>query len=552
MLISLKIKNYVLIEHISVKFSETFTVITGETGAGKSLIINTIAMVLGGKANKDLIRHGAKESEVEAVFDIRKNTLVKSVLAEQSIEHDGELIIRRIFSEKGQNKILLNDSSVTLAFLSKITPHLVDICSQFENQSLFSNNYQLGLIDRSAKLDDEVLEFKKVFKEIQEINSQLKELATLEGEREKKGEYLRYQYDEISNIEVNPEEDTELNKELEDMDQVKGVIELANFADEIFYGESTSILSQLEKLKAKAQKLRVGDFKQQEETIRNILSLAESLVSDLGQLKKGSKFNQKRRDEIYSRLESLNKIKRKYGGSIDSVLKKFEELSKEIIVLDNIEDTKTELLKKKSKLMKIAVDQGTSLNKKRVTASYEISAQITAELQDLNMKGSQIKVEILHDINEINSTGFDSVKINFAPNKGEPFGLLEKIASGGELSRITLAIHKVLTDFIHKTYIFDEVDSGIGGDTGLKVGNKLKEISKKNQVICITHLAQVAVYGDKHCLLEKEDNNNRVVTSLEEIDSKEERVQEIARMLSGDKNSKESLAHAEVMLKKVN
>lgn len=552
MLISLKIKNFIIIESIHINFAKDFTVITGETGAGKSIIIDAIKLILGGRASADLIRHGEKETELEAVFNIDKNHYIKNILKENSIDcDDSALIVRRIVNDKGQNKIIINDNNVTLSLLSKITPYLVDICSQFENQSLFSSQYQLNLIDRFSKNDAAVAEFKVLYKGIQSIQSQLKELDSKSADRENKIEYYKFQFNEIKALKLEENEDEVLENELQQLDSVKDILDLSNYAENIFYGDNESILSRLESLKSKAQKVKIDDFNKNQETISQILSLAEDLGLEFDRLKKTYKFNPKRRDEIYSRLDSLKKLKRKYGGSVSSVLTKFNELNSSILELENLEKIRKELAKQQNILLVKAKEIGVVLNKNRVIAAKEVSLKITKELQDLNMKGSQINIEIIHDLEDMNAAGFDLIKINFAPNKGEPFGLLEKIASGGELSRITLAIHKVLTDSIDKTYIFDEVDTGIGGDTGKVVGRKLKEISQNNQVVCITHLAQVAIFGDKHCVLEKEDKNDRVVTTLNEIESHVKRVEEVARMLSGNKTQKEALAHSESLLKEI-
>jgi DNA repair protein RecN (Recombination protein N) len=550
MLISLKIKNFIIIESISINFSNKFSVITGETGAGKSILIDAIKLVLGGRASTDTIRHGQKETELEAVFNIDKNKYIKNLLKENSIEsEDSELIVRRIINDKGQSKIFINDNSVTLTLLSRITPLLVDICSQFENQSLFSSQYQLDLIDKFSKNEDKVVEFKEVYKDLQSIQSQLKDIESKSEDRESKIEYYQYQFNEIKALKLEEDEEQKLENELDQLDAVKDILELSNFAEDIFYGENGSVLSQLETLKAKSAKVKLDGFQDHLDKVNKILELAEELGLEFDRLKKNSRFNPKRRDEIYTRLDSIKKVKKKYGGSVDSVVVKFKELKDWISELENLEKNKKDLVKKQSLLLVKAKEIGVGLNQQRVSASGVVSDKITKELQDLNMKGAQLKIEIIHNLELINSSGFDTIKIHFAPNKGEPFGLLEKIASGGELSRITLAIHKVLTDSISKTYIFDEVDTGIGGDTGKVVGKKLKEISTNNQVVCITHLAQVAIFGDKHCLLEKEEKNDRVVTSLKEIKSKDERVEEVARMLSGNKKQKEALAHAESLLK---
>jgi DNA repair protein RecN (Recombination protein N) len=549
MLVSLKIKNFIIIESLFVNFSKDFTVITGETGAGKSILVNAIKLVLGGRASTDLIRKGETETEIEAVFNVKNNAFIKTLLKENSMTSDDDLIVRRILNESGQNRIFINDSNATLALLSRITPYLVDICSQFENQSLFSSQYQLSLVDRFSNNENLVLEFKEIYKDIQNIKYQLKDLSSLAQERETKLEYLKFQFDEIKALDLVENEDQELKNELDQMDSVKNILELTDYAEVVFYGEHGSMISQLEALKAKSLKIKTLGFQEQQVTINKILELVEGLSSDFDKLKKSSKFNPKRRDEIHFRLESLNKIKRKFGGSIESALKKLNELSADIENLENLESKQKELTKKKDQLFVQAKEIGSVLSKKRTKAAKDISLKITKELQDLNMKGSQLEIEITHNLEEINPSGFDVININFAPNKGEPFGLLEKIASGGELSRITLAIRKVLTDSLDKTYIFDEVDTGLGGDAGKVVGRKLKEISKNNQIVCITHLAQVAIFGDKHCVLAKEEKKNRVATTLHEIITQKDRIEEIARMLGGDKSEKAALTHAEVLLR---
>lgn len=549
MLVSLKIKNFIIIEKLEASFSKGLTVITGETGAGKSILISSLKLVLGGRASADVVRQGAKEAEIQATFDVSLNKHIQKVLSESDVEvENGELIVRRIINSKGQGKIYINDVTATLTLLTKITPLLLDICSQFENQSLFSPTHQLILLDRYAKTSEESIAFSSIFSQIQKIRKEMKELDAVESEREKRLDYIKYQFSEIDDAAPLVGEENSLTEELDNLSKSKDLFDIIKQIEHSFYGDDNSVISKLETIKIRITKLNLNSLKDYEDKLEQIVSLAEEVSNGLISQKKSTKYNPARINELHDRMEELKKIKRKYGGSLEAAVKKHSELKLEIERLENAEKIKKELKKQHDLLMIQAKKIGLELSEKRVSAASDISSKITKELQDLEMKGAQLKIKVNFDVENLSSTGFDFIEIEFSPNKGERFGLLEKIASGGELSRVTLSIHKILTDGSeNKTYIFDEVDSGIGGATGLVVGRKLKEIGSSNQVICITHLGQVAVFGQQHLQLKKKESEDRVSTSITEIETFEKRTAEVARMLGGTQ-TKDALNHAAELL----
>jgi DNA repair protein RecN (Recombination protein N) len=551
----LKIKNFAIIENIELNFTKGLNVLTGETGAGKTILINAIKLILGNRASADLVRHGTNEAELQAVFNITNYPEVLAELQVAGIETDSELIIRRIITSKGQSKIFINDNSVTLALLLKITPSLMDICSQFENRTLFLPENQIKLLDNYCKNYEKVNTFKEYYNNITDIKRKLKELAQLDEEKEKKLDYYKFQLGEIQAVSPKKDEDLDLEKEMQELNQNKLFSELAENAKYTFFESDNSVITKLEELLEKVSKIfdmsKDPQMADRKDRISEALGILNNLGKDFLSFKKTVNYSPQRREQIVIRLEKLSKLKRKYGeGSLKVVFDKIEVLKSEILKMENTDEIKRKLQHELKQISSKAEVLGKELHEIRVKSAKNISKKITEQLQDLNMKGAILQIIVDFNQEKLTALGYDDVSFSFAPNKGEPFNLLSKIASGGELSRVTLAIHNVLTkENSEKIYIFDEVDTGIGGDTGRLVGRKLKEISREHQVICITHLPQVAVFGDSHILLSKEENNERVTTKSSQLDTTIKRIEEIARMLTGNSKKKEALDHAEVLLK---
>lgn len=550
MLISLKIKNFIIIESGVLEFSSGFSSITGETGSGKSILIKALKLVLGEKASPDIIRSGEAEAELEAVFLIKNEKLIE-LLSSYGIElEENQIIIRRVISFKG-SKNYINDKAITLNLLNKITKDLVSICSQFENHNLFDESHQLQIVD-NYRLNPFLSLYDKKYKEYQEHKKNLEEASMLLEEKDKKLDYYIFQKEELDKCSLTEKEDENLEIELTNIDQYKSLYELSKFSEHIFYNEHSSIIGQLESLSSKLSKITSEKIEELKEKVNIAIVTCEDIAETIKKNEKSLKYNPNRRNEIYNRIEQLKKIKKKHGGTLENVFKKKKELEIEIEKLKDIESYYKKAQKKLNECFEELKKIGKSLYEFRMESASELSKEITKQLQELHMKGSLIDIKVIHNPESPSLNGFDSIMFMFTPNKGGKTAKLQEIASGGELSRVTLAIHKTIYDKNdYKTYIFDEVDSGVGGDTGRVIGKKLKEISENNQIVCITHLAQVAVFGSLHFKLEKCLDPEKAFTRIFRINNKEERIQEIARMLSGSVDKKEALDHAKSMLDEI-
>ena len=537
---------------MELSFGGNFSVITGETGAGKSMVVQAIKTLLGSKASSDIVRHGSNECEIQGVFDV-KNSEIKKTLEEIGIPQDtDDLIIRRIISSAGKNKIFINDSAVKLETLQKVASNLVEICSQFESQSALRRDNLFHLLDRHSDGLVEVKSFRIVFDELSKLKQRLSELEKNEKEGGDRLEYLKFRIKEISKIDPQPQEDTQLEDEIRKLKTLKIVQDAAMQAKDVFFDREESVLNQLGVVSDALSKIEDGrpEIIEIQEKIQRLTTLAEEVGKDIRIL--GKKLPSADEEALAGSIDRLNELKHlkiRLGPSLDDVLSKKNSWEIEIDALENADKYKSKILKEIQEKEAHALVLGREINKRRTKAANFISKAISDQLQDLNFKGAKIKFEVLFDENQINPYGFDLVTILFSPNKGEPEKEIAKIASGGELSRVTLAIHRVLMSKVRdKVYIFDEVDSGVGGDAGKKIGKKLKELSQGSQIVCITHLAQVAVFGDRQFVLTKEESGDRVVTGVKELTKKEDRIKEIARMLSGEKDQKAALDHAKAML----
>jgi DNA repair protein RecN (Recombination protein N) len=556
MITTLKIKNFAIIENIEINFSKGLNVLTGETGAGKSILIKAIKLLLGARSSTGVVRNGTKEADLQAIFDVTGFPEIISILKESGIEmEDRELIIRRVINNN-QSKIYLNDEISTLNLLNRITPFLMDICSQFENRTLFLPENQLNLLDAHSNNDENVSAFKIFYRDILKVKNELKELESSEREKADRLDFCQFQLGELTKINPKKGEDLLLEEELIGIDSNKALVEFANEARDAFFNDESSIITQIETLKNKMSKIKnieqIPFLANKKEKLNEFVDSLESFGKDFLSYRKTLTYDTERRAQVVGRLDVLRSIKKKFNGSLDLVIEKKNALSNEVKKLESLENVRNELNAQLIKLQVQAKKLGKEIHVAREKTAKIISEKITAQLQDLNMKGAVLQIKLTYNEDKLNALGFDEVEFEFAPNKGELLDSISKIASGGELSRVTLAIHNVFTkENSSKTYVFDEVDTGIGGDTAKQVGKKLKEISQNHQVICISHLAQVAVHGKTHTLLYKESSDERVTTKTKSLETKDQRIKEIARMLSGDPSIEEALEHAEVLLKEV-
>lgn len=563
MLRELNIKNFAIIDRLRVEFGEGLNVFTGETGAGKSIIVDALNLALGERASADLIRTGCDEAVVEAAFglDSRASGDVLGLLKEQGIEAEpgGDIIVRRVIASSGKNKVYINGSLATLSTLASIGAMLADIHGQHEHQSLLSPERQLEMLDAFGGLGHLREKAGQVAAGLRERRQELAVLEAGERERAQREDILRFQKNEIEAARLAPGEDAALVAEQTVLANAERLSMLASAAADALYTAEGSVLSDLKKA--------IGSLKEISSIDPRLAPVLELLESAYAQVNEAARevsayaerveFDPARLEEVRDRLDLIQRLKKKYGGSIEEVIAFGEKVGEELIKIergsDDAERLRVEIEALRTELTAIVHD----LTKKRTSAARELEQKVEVELAHLGMKKTKFSVRITQEAGDDTTDGLragpngsDRVEFLISPNPGEEPRSLAKTASGGELSRIMLALKTILVagDSI-PTLVFDEVDAGIGGAVAEEVGRKLRSISGKRQVFCITHLPQIASMADRHYGVSKTIKKERTSTEVTLLDKKE-RVDEIARMLAGKTITEATLRHAAEMIER--
>jgi len=560
MLRELKIQNLAIIDNLKVSFTEGLNVISGETGAGKSIIIGAVGLLLGDRASTDLIRSSEDSAVVEALFKIdeEKDDQTRRKLDGMGYHEDNdELVIKRIVSRSGKNRIYINGHLATLSILSSLSESLVNICSQHEHQTILNADNHIDILDEFGNLVTLRLKFSDFYNEYQILNRKLGEMKSANNKKLDKEEFLKFQLKEIEDGGIKVGEDISLQEEKKILSNAKKLGEHADRSYEILYAGESSVLEKLSRVMHDVREIKQIDskFEISTEGLDSAFFNLEEIAFRLRDYINEITFDPERFEEIDERLEFLGRLKRKHGGTLDSVLNKKEEIKEELEDIsffeEEIEKISDEIVQKKKLLLEMARD----LSQKRVKVAERLKTSIESEIHTLQMESAIFDV-IFHKPAEdedgdpvLNSKGMDNVEFYLSTNIGEELKPLNRIASGGELSRIVLAMKKVLarTGSV-STIIFDEVDTGIGGATAEIVGKKLQEVSKHHQVICITHLPQIVCFGDGHFLVSKRVSGNRTTTEINVL-TEQERLDEITRMLGGVNITEKTREHAGEMLK---
>lgn len=565
MLQELRIQNLAIIDKLEIDFSNGLNVMTGETGAGKSIIVDALELVLGGRASAELIRTNADEAVVEAGFDIEGNNKIADLISSFGIENDNSrVIIKRIVSRAGKNRIYINNSLTNLSTLSAIGDELVDIHGQHEHQSLLKTDKHIDILDAfgSAGYDKKIYELRRdvegCYNKLRSLKERLSELENREKNRIKEEEFLRYQIREIEEAALNSKEDEELLSKKSVAANAGKLASLSNSAYEGLYEADASVIKELSKILNAVKEISKIDNRV-EETVK----LCESAVFQLEEsadflrgYKEKIEFDADEFAKIDDRLDLINRLKKKYGSTIEDILLSLEEAKKRLQAMEKLDedigDIKAGIDKERKDVSILSME----LSKKREKVAKDIEKKVEAELSDLNMKKTRFVVKMwkesgsdTEDGFSLTSKGIDKIEFLISANLGEEPKSLSKIASGGELSRIMLALKAILADADSvPTLVFDEVDAGIGGGVAETVGERLKRIAKGHQVFCITHLPQIAGYADSHYFVEKKAEGSRTITKVVKL-KEDGRVKELARMLGGKKITETTLKHAEEMLR---
>lgn len=550
MLEQLTIKNLVLIEALTINFEEGFSVITGETGAGKSIIIGAIGILLGDKADASVVRPGASEALVSALFSLPPGHPIEQVLARKGIEvEDGTLLLNRIVRANGRSTITLQGQPATRAELSQIGALLVDLHGQHEHQSLLSNDRQRRVLDGFGQLDEEREHFAKIYQNYLQAQRTLEALhATLTHARHEE-DYLKFALSELESAKIQPGEDEELQDKLRLLSHAESIHEHLEAAREALGGfagtSALSLLAQCENATNKAATLD-STLISLAERLESLRIEAQDIDESLREHLQGTSYSQFEIDEMQSRLALIQRLKRKYGPNLPQLFAFYEETKTALNNLDQNETLVAQQEKEVATLKKEAERLAQHLTERRLTVAKQLEQEIRDKLIPLGMPKVQFVIAI--EKKEWSSHGQDRIEFLFSANVGLPLGALRTIASGGELSRVMLAIKSVLAanDEV-QTLIFDEVDAGIGGTVAIAVGEQLAALAESRQVFAITHLASIAAQADHHYIVQKESRDAFTYTTICAIEA-EERFSEIARMLSGDSFDDIALEHARHLL----
>lgn len=564
MIESLRIRNYALIEDLIINFQDGFNVLTGETGAGKSIIIGALNIILGEKASTELIRTGENKAVIEGTFDISENLEIEDILKQSGIDHEeGELlIIRREISVDKKSKNYINSTPVPLSKLKEIGDILVDIHGQHEHQSLLKVNTHIELLDKFGHLEKERTDLVEKFDEYLQLKNTLEKLQMNEQEKTRLIELLKFSIEEIESAELKEGEDIELDKEYMLLNNQEKIFQAVEKGYSNLYDSENDIYSKLQE--------SINDLADIEKYDPNIVAIKQRLedanyqiedaLSGLRDYKSHFQFSPERLDIIIERIELINKLKKKYGETIEQIIAHKEKSTAD---LEAIEKSEEEIEKTKEAIKKVEEELNTlaiHLSGRRRVVAKLFDEKISDHLKDLDMGRSLFKVEISYKEQEegiviidnkrykLTNNGIDHIEFLIAPNVGEELKPLQKIASGGEMSRIMLALKTVLNEVDKvNSLIFDEIDTGIGGKTSDVVGKKMKFLSKNKQIIVITHQAQISRFANKHFYINKEIINERTITKIKELNHNE-RIHETARMIAGDNITETTLKQANELL----
>ena len=560
MLRELHIKNLAIIDDASVEFGKGFNVLTGETGAGKSIIVNALSLALGERAAGELVRSGEKEAVAEALFDPPpklSNQSIYESLHDAGIEIEDGVIMKRLVSSQGRSRAYINGSMVNIQTLSDVSRSIIDIHGQYEHQSLLSQEIQLDMLDEYGGLLPEREEVKCAYEKLNNLKRRIAELQIKEKERTRRLDMLKFQINEICTAELKDGEEESLTEEAKILGSAVRLTELANHSYDSLYSSDSSCLTKLSKILGSLKAISEIDPKAGEsvKSLKEAIPILEEVAYFLRDYKDSLNFSPERLDAVQERLELIKGFKKKYGDSIKAILDFQDEAKKEFNELERSEEMLGGLKEELAGLKEAFTEKALLLSKKRGQVAKKIEPLIEAELSKLSMPDTRFSINFSREPGDDTTNGLraaqngiDSIEFLISPNIGEELKPLSKIASGGELSRVMLALKGTLSKGAGiPVLVFDEIDAGIGGIAAEAVGQRLKNLSASHQVICITHLPQIAAYADRHLKIEKRVEGKRTVVVIREIE-KEERAEEIARMLSGDA-SDVSMKHAREMLK---
>jgi DNA repair protein RecN (Recombination protein N) len=555
MLTELSIRNFAIIDELNVSFTSGLNILTGETGAGKSILIGAVSLLLGDRASSDMIRSQEDTAMVEAMFNIGEKSDLKEKLKEMGFLVGNELILKRIVSRTGKNRVYIDGQLATLGMLSAISENLVNICGQHEHQVILNAENHGDIVDEFGGLQLLRAEYAEMYDRYLTLKEKHGKLLTMNKTRDERVEFLKFHLKEIDEAAVRVGEDEVLLDEKRILNSIQKLTEYAGSAYESLYGKTGSVREEIRGIIANIREIKKIDkgLNLSDKDLDAVYFQLEDAAMTLREYIKNLSYDPARLEAIDDRVDLLGKLKRKYGRTLDDVLKKRNEIEDELKAISSVDEEIEKLLEEMDAQKREMLKKATLLSQQRGESAAVLTKAIEDEIHALRMEKAVFTVEFGksssgQDTPVFNPRGIDEIEFYLTTNVGETAKPLNRIASGGELSRIMLAVKKVLakTGSVG-TLIFDEVDSGIGGAVAEDVGKKLRDVSQHHQIICITHLPQIACFGDTHYRVAKSVSDDRTVT-LVDVLSEEERLDEIARMLGGAELTKKTRAHAREML----
>lgn len=550
MLLNLHVKNLALIEEVDVDFEKGLIVLTGETGAGKSLILGSVNIALGNKASKDMIRKGTDYSLVELTFSVSENCAKQLKKYDIYMEEDNIITVTRKISE-GRSISKINGETVNIKTLKNVMSLLIDIHGQHDHQSLLYTKNHLDILDKFAK--DSILELKeqikKEYSKYTKLIKKLEEFNIDEGQKAREIEFAEYEVNEIESANLKPEEDVQVEEEFKKLSNSKEIVSaLSEIYNALSYETAGGLGDIINKAVMDINSIKGMDEKisQFQTELYDIDNLCRELTSQIYDYNSGMDFNPEYVREVEERLDVINHLKLKYGNSIEEILRYKEEKEEYLEKLNNITDEMENVKNQISELEGTLNNLCTKLSEQRKKAAKELEVLVKQALVDLNFIAVEFEIQITRK-ESIGENGFDNVEFMISTNPGESVKPLVKVASGGELSRIMLAIKSILaTEDDIDTLIFDEIDTGISGQTAMKVAEKMAKISRNHQVICISHLSQIAAMADSHYLIKKTADENSTTTSIKKL-TRQQSIEELVRINGGSGITEAGLIHATEM-----
>ena len=551
MLIQLNIKQFGIIESATIELKNGLTVLSGETGAGKSMILAAISQLSGQRTSTSYIRYGEEKASVEGVFDFPKNKEVISIFKELDLDLEDEvIIIRRDIYSTGKSVCRINRTIVNLSTLKKVAVYLLDMHEQHDNQILLVEKNHLNLIDSFNKEEIKKVrtEYKEKYKEYKVVTEKIENLKQQESDILQKVDFLKFQYQELTQMKLKKDEDISLEKDIDYLENFEKVNTLAYSITDGIDGEY-GILSKLAEIKSNLGELTRynSNFKEKYEEITNLYYVLDDLKYEVSSYTDDIEYDEEKLDRLIFRMDKIKNLEKKYSRSLNDLIIFREEIKEELEELENYEENYDKYIVEQKNILAELKSLGDKLTTIRKKTAQKLESLIQEELKFLYMDKSTIKVDFRDK--EYASDGKDDVRILISANLGEPLKSLSKVASGGELSRVMLALKIIFSRSIEATsIIFDEIDTGVSGRVSQRMAEKMYQLGVGSQVLCISHLPQTTALADTNLLISKEVIDKRTLTSIKELD-RQQKIEEVARMISGDKMTRLSEEHAIEMLK---